>query len=112
MSLWGKLRGLYRGNASTRGATGIRSDAPQLVQRIVNGGIRKLSDADLMQVVSALLNHATYRAALRGNARFLESVSRSYAKKRTITMKQREALYNILERAYPHNLIVELLRTS
>jgi hypothetical protein len=106
MSVWEKLRGLFR----DRQGTGVRADAPRLVDRIVNGGLRQLSDAELMQVVVTLLNTPTYRTALRGNARFLESVSTSYAKKRSISMRQREALYNILERAYPHNLIVELLR--
>lgn len=108
MSVWEKLRGLFR----ERPKTGVRADASRLVDRIVNGGLRQLSDAELIQVVSTLVNQPTYRAALRGNARFLESVATSYAKKRAISMRQREATYNILERAYPHNLIVELLKVS
>ena len=106
MSVWETLRGMFR----ERPGTGVRADAPRLVDRIVSGGLRQLSDDELVQVVSTLLNQPTYRAALRGNARFLESVATSYAKKRAISMRQREAVYNILERAYPHNLIVELLK--
>jgi hypothetical protein len=86
------------------------ADSPLLVDQIVNGGLRRLRDGDLVRVVSTLLNQPTYRAALRGNARFLESVTTSYAKKRAISMRQRDAISNILERAYPHNLIVELLK--
>ena len=86
--------------------------APRLVYRIVHGRLRLLSDGKLVQVVSTLLNQPTYRTPLRGNARFLKRVATSYAKKRAISMRQREAVYNILERAYPHNLIVELLKVS
>ena len=110
MSVWEKLRGLFRPHNAT--AAGVRADAPRLADRIVNGGLRQLSDGELVQVVSTLLNQPTYRAALRGNARFLESVTTSYTKKRAISMRQREAVYNILERAYPHNLIVELLKVA
>jgi hypothetical protein len=61
-------------NAVTREGLRVRvvmADAPRLVDRIVNRGLRQLSDGELVQVVSTMLNQLTYRAALRGNARFL-----------------------------------------
>lgn len=84
--------------------------ATSLIQQIAHGGIRSLSDDRLMAVVDLLLGDVGLRTALRGNARFLESVSAQYQKKQRISSKQRQALYNILERAYPHNLAAELSR--
>lgn len=82
--------------------------ATSLIQQIAHRGVRSLSDNSLMALVGLLLDNPGLRTGLRGNARFLESVSRQYAKKRRISPKQRLALCNILERAYPHNLAATL----
>jgi hypothetical protein len=39
-------------------------------------------------------------------------VSAQYSKKGTISDKQRQAIYNVLERAYPHNLAYVLRHGS
>lgn len=92
------------------GRSSSRLIATSLIQQIAHGGLRSLSDERLMALVDLLLDNPGLRTALRGNARFLESVSRQYGKKRQISARQRQALYNILERAYPHNLAAELSR--
>jgi len=84
--------------------------ATSLIQQIAHGGVRSLSDEGLLALVEMILQAPGLRIALRGNVRFLESVSAQYGKKSTISAKQRQALYNILERAYPHNLAAELGR--
>jgi len=81
-----------------------------LLHQIAHGGVRELSEPDLMELVDYLLTTASLRSPLRGNTRFLSSVAAQYHKKRALSPKQRQAIYNILERAYPHNLAVELRR--
>ena len=81
-----------------------------LIDRIVNGGLRGLDSDQLMQLVNFLLTTPQLRRPLRGNARFLQSVSASYSKKNVLSAAQRQAILNILERAYPHNLAAELNR--
>jgi hypothetical protein len=78
-----------------------------LVRHLSDGGLRRLSDDELAQLLTLLLGDPAYRAPLRGNTKFLESVDRQYRRKRSLTYKQRQAIYNVLERAYPHNLVVE-----
>jgi hypothetical protein len=85
-----------------------RMVATSLIQQIAHGGLRSLSDEQLMALVDMLLDEHGLRTGLRGNARFMQSVSRQYSRKRQISAKQRHAIYNILERAYPHNLAAEL----
>jgi hypothetical protein len=88
--------------------TSPRMMATSLIQQIAHGGIRPLSDEHLMALVDMVLDDSGLRRGLRGNVRFLESVSQQYARKRQVSARQRQALYNVLERAYPHNLAAEL----
>lgn len=99
------LRGWLYGNAAK---VTSRRDAVELIGKASSGELRRLTDQSLYDVIQVLLSVSGYRTALRGNVRFLESVSKSYTKRRRFTLKQRYALYNILERAYPHNLAAEL----
>lgn len=89
-------------------APSARRDAVELIGKSSSGQLRRLADEELAALVGTLLASREYRTALRGNVRFLDSVSKQYAKKRSFSLKQRYALYNILERAYPHNLAAEL----
>jgi hypothetical protein len=85
-----------------------KRDAVELISKLTSGELRRLSDDELNQLIRVLLTTAGHRTALRGNVRFLESVTNGYAKRGSFTFKQRQAVYNILERAYPHNLAAEL----
>lgn len=107
MSLWLRLREVFFGSASVRGITG-KAAATTLIDQIAHGGLRSLSDEKLMSLVDLLLNTPAMRVPLRGNARFLDSVSRQWSKKTTISPRQRNGILNILEKAYPHNLAAEL----
>src|SRR5689334_10373237 len=75
-----------------------------LLGQLSAGGIRSLDTPALMELVNYILTSAPLRKPLHGNTRFLQSVSAQYSKKGTISDKQRHAIYNVLERAYPHNL--------
>jgi hypothetical protein len=86
----------------------IRQFGARLIEKIAMGGLQTLSDDELMAVVDRLLTSRSLRVPLRGNVRFLGSVAAQYHRKRTLTPKQRQAILNILERAYPHNLAAEL----
>lgn len=90
------------------GSGSPRLMATSLIQQIAHGGVRNLTDDHLMALVDLVLSHQGLRRGLRGNARFLESVSRQHARKGEISPRQRQAIHNILERAYPHNLAAEL----
>jgi hypothetical protein len=90
-------------HASTKTAR----DPITLVKHLADGGLRRLSDAELAQLLGVLLGDPGYRVPLRGNAKFLESVERQYRRNGLLSYKQRQAIYNVLERAYPHNLVVE-----
>lgn len=105
----GRLREWLHGKPATN-TPAERRDATQLVATLLDGELRRLSDQDLGALIEVLLGTPTYRTALRGNARFLESVARRFAKTGEISYKQRYAIYNVLERAYPHNLAAGLLR--
>ena len=107
MSIWLRLREVFFGSASVRGVTG-KSAATTLIDQIVHGGLRSLSDQRLMSLVDLLLGTPNMRIPLRGNTRFLDSVSHQWAKKATISPRQRNGILNILEKAYPHNLAAEL----
>lgn len=87
-----------------------RSVGTTLIHQIAHGGLRALSDEELMELIDYLLTTPQLRRPLRGNTRFLGSVAAQYHRKRQLTSRQRQAIYNILERAYPHNLAAELRR--
>jgi hypothetical protein len=89
-----------------------RRDVWRLLQAIDREGLRTLQDGDLMALVDQLLTIPQLRRPLRGNVRFLGSVARSYHRKGTITPRQRTGIENVLQRAYPHNVVAELLRWS
>lgn len=88
-----------------------RRDATTLLRQLAEGQVRRLPDEDLVALIDELASDSRYKIALRGNTRFLGSVAKHYAKRRQITVKQRYAVYNILERAFPHNLPSDLLRS-
>ena len=104
-----RLRAWWNGNLGTTVAP-EREQATTLIRKLAHGELRRLSDPELVDLAGVLLSTPHLREPLRGNARFLESVAAQYARKRTLSVKQRFALYNILERAYPHNLAVHLLK--
>lgn len=85
-----------------------KRDAVELIGKLTAGDLRRLTDEELNDLISTLLKTSGHRTALRGNVRFLESVTKGYARRKSFTFKQRYAVYNILERAYPHNLAAEL----
>ena len=81
-----------------------------LLKRITeeDGALDGLSGRELVELVEYLLTNRSLRRPLRGSAQFLESVTVQFRKKGRISSKQRRAILNILERAYPHNLAYEL----
>jgi len=81
-----------------------------LIHQIAHGGLRDLDVDRLMELVDFLLTTPQLRRPLRGNTRFLGSVAARYHRNRQLTQRQIQAIYNILERAYPHNLAAELRR--
>jgi hypothetical protein len=109
MSVFDWLRTWSRSPAAEpkRSAANAARNPIDLVRHLADGGLRRLSDDDLARLVAFLVSDPTYRTPLRGNAKFCESVTRQYERKRTLSYKQRQAIYNILERAYPHNLVVD-----
>jgi hypothetical protein len=90
---------------------GARAAAVPLLGTTIQGELHATNDVELMLVVFRILGDPSFRAALRGNVRFMESVGRQYDKRGTITPRQRTAVIRILERAYPHNLAA-ILATS
>lgn len=108
---WFRLREWLFGSAAVRAST-PKSTATFLIDQIAHGSVRTLPDDRLMALVDLLLDQPGLRAGLRGNTRFLESVSRQWAKRQQITPRQRQGILNVLERAYPHNLAAELRNLS
>lgn len=96
------LNGLFGRRASV--VTRTRRDIAALLKQLREGQVRRLKDEELIALVEELSHDPQYGSALRGNTRFLASVAARYAKRGAITIKQRYAVYNILERAFPHNL--------
>lgn len=109
MSLIARLREWLFGSVPPHGG-GARRLGTALIEKITFGKLRELSQNELMTLVDFLLTNSQLRRPLRGNTRFLESVASQYHRKRALTSKQLQAVYNILERAYPHNLAAELKR--
>jgi hypothetical protein len=89
-----------------------RRAGTRLVEEIITGGARGLSDDLLMNLVDELLTIPQLRRPLHGNTRFLSSVAAQYHRKGKISGRQRAGILNVLERAYPHNLVAELTRWS
>ena len=106
-----RLRRLLFGSVPRHGG-GARRMGTRLIDRIAHGELRALEDAELMELVDYLLTRPQLRTPLRGNTRFLESVAAQFHRKETISIRQRQGILNILERAYPHNLAAELQRFS
>ena len=106
-----RLRAWLFGSVPAHGGR-ARALATRLITQIAHGGLRTLTTDELMELVDFLLTNQPLRRPLRGNTRFLQSIAASYHKKRSLTPKQQQAVYNILERAYPHNLAAELKRFS
>lgn len=102
-----RVRQWLFGSKSVR-LTSAKSTATALIDRIAHGGLRGLSDEQLMSVVELLLANVGLRTGLRGNVRYLDSVSRQWGKKGSISARQRQGILNVLERAYPHNLAAVL----
>ena len=111
MDLWDRVRVWLFGTTPPHGGQARRIGVG-LIGQITHGGLHSLSDPALMELVDYLLTTSQLRTPLRGNTRFLESVAAQYHRKQTISAKQRQAIHNILERAYPHNLAAELKRFS
>ena len=108
-SLWYRLRLWLFGYTPPHGG-GARRIGTALIDRIAHGHLQELTDDDLMLLVEYLITNRPLRTPLRGNTRFLDSVAAQYHRKGQISAKQRQAILNILERAYPHNLAAELRR--
>lgn len=106
-----QLRAWLFGSVPSHGGHARRMGTA-LIHQIAHGGLRTLSEEQLMQMVDYLLTTPPLRQPLRGNTRFLESVASQYHRKQQLSAKQLQAIYNILERAYPHNLAAELQRFS
>jgi hypothetical protein len=104
---WSRLQEWLFGTGSVKPRT-TKATATQLIDQIAHGGVAVLSDERLMALVDLLLNEPGLRVALRGNVRFLGSVSRQWAKKSHISARQRQGVLNVVQRAYPHNLAAEL----
>jgi hypothetical protein len=104
-----QLRRWLFGGGSTR-AGRARRIGTSLIRRIAHGELRQLEEAQLMELVDFILTTPQLRYPLRGNTRFLDSVAAQYHRKRQLSARQLQAVFNILERAYPHNLAAELKR--
>jgi hypothetical protein len=102
-----RLRVWLFGNVPAHGGK-ARRIGTALISQIAHGGLRALNEQQLIELVNYLLTSPPLRKPLRGNTRFLQSVSAQYSKKGSMSDKQRQAIYNILEKAYPHNLAAEL----
>jgi len=109
MKLVDRLRSWLFGATPYHGGE-ARRIGTSLIEKLVHGQLQQLDDDELLRLVDFLLTTSQLRVPLRGNSRFLESVSARYHRRRQLSSKQRQAIYNILERAYPHNLAAELRR--
>lgn len=107
--LWEGLRRFLFG-ATPRHGGEARVLAWRLVKTIEENGLLRLSDEELMDVVDHCLTIKQLRVPLRGNVRFLGSVAAQFHKRRSLSPKQRQGVLNVLQRAYPHNLVAELSR--
>lgn len=110
-SLIARLRVWLFGSVPAHGGK-ARSIGTALIHQIAHGGLRTLNDQQLVELVNYLLTSPPLRKPLRGNTRFLQSVSARHSKNGSISDKQRQAIYNVLERAYPHNLAYVLRHGS
>lgn len=81
-----------------------------VVTRFLNGEVRRLSDPELSLLLEHLLQDPAISRSLHGNARFIGSVVKGFRRHGRLTMKQRTGIYNVLERALPHNIVAGLLR--
>ena len=104
-----RIRAVLFGTIPSRGVT-PRAFGASLLNKLADGenGLRNLTDDELMEVVQYLLTNRSLRRPLQGSEPFLTSVASHYRKRRDITPKQRIGIFNVLERAYPHNLAAEL----
>ncbi len=105
-----RLREMLFGSRVSHGGT-ARSFGKGMLQELETQGLCSLSDEDLISLVEYLLTHKELRRPLRGNARFLQSVAAQYRRRGNVTAKQRQGVLNVLERAYPHSLAAELMRS-
>lgn len=103
------LARLFRNRAKDARAESVAS-VTEIVQRFLNGDLRRLSDRELAVLLEHLLGEPAIKKSLRGNARFMGSLALSYRRNGRLSLKQRQGLYNVLERALPHNLVAGLLR--
>lgn len=106
--MFARLQRWLFGSGAARNSGSARRIGTALIHQIAHGGIRQLSDEELMELVDYLLTTPQLRKPLHGNSRFMNSVASQYHRKRKLSARQRQAIYNILEKAYPHNLAVEL----
>ncbi len=109
MSWLGELRTWLFG-APAPATPAARVDATALLEKLLHGSLRELGDPDLMQLVGAILDSPALQEGLRGNRRFMMSVHGRWQRLGRLSPKQRSAIFNILERAYPHNLAATMLR--
>ena len=107
--LFGRLRTWLFGSTPRHGGAARRIGVA-LIRQIAEGGVHALDDDDLMSLTGFIATTRELRIPLRGNRRFIDSVTVQYLRKRKISPAQRQAVLNILERAYPHNLAAELRR--
>lgn len=106
-----RLREVLFGSRPRHGGA-ARQAGVRLVEAITTGGVRGLPDELLMALVDQLLTIPQLRRPLRGNVHFLGSVAGQYHRKGLISERQRVGVLNVLERAYPHNLVADLNRWS
>lgn len=84
----------------------------ELVAKLTSTGLAGLAPDQLVDLVEFLLTNSALRRPLRANTRFLQNVTSRYRRNGRLSAKQIQAIRNILERAYPHNLAAELTRYS
>lgn len=109
MNILSRLRVWLFGTVPGHGGH-ARRIGTQLITQIAHGGLRPLSSEELVELVEFLLTNSALRRPLRGNTRFLQSVTNYFRRRGKLTPAQRTGVLNILEKAYPHNLAAELHR--
>ena len=93
------LRELFRARASGESTL----DGHRILARFEQGEMRQLSDGELSLLVQSLISQQSGKHPLAGNQRFLHSVNKDYSTRGRFTIRQRYAIYNILDRAYAGN---------
>jgi hypothetical protein len=107
MNVLRRLRELLFGHTPMNHGT-VRRRGAELLTAISDGDLERLRPDQLVDLTEVILTIGPLRKPLHGNTRFLQSVCSQYRKKGVLSPRQRRGMLNILQKAYPHNLAVDL----